>query len=389
MLLLCMATLALAFAAPQARDKSKLELCPYCENDAALMKAAGIVSHGPLAIGAKGSAELIATLPTSQWILLETAHLRWASCLGEESVEQSDRARVEAELTRLRAVLPKVPVKPRKLDPWLRLHLFAMKGEEFYARFQTLLRVSDADFPAERSLEGPYMVAGKFLGEKDKFEVVLHLTHENHRRFTESFSGAGVFGSFRWHFKEQHKLITSVPAEDSDLRSDRLLWPHVVHNLSHLFLCAYKHFSYDPPIWIDEGLALAMEKEANPASRTLENEEGSLPDSKGPSNFEVAAKKLVASGKEQTLASLWAAKDYAALGVDGAVQVWSLTRFFLEAHPEAFAKFLGGVKGQLDAAQIPSGEDLPGLQRKLFKELWDWTPADVDQAWSVWVKARK
>src|SRR5262245_34678845 len=99
------------------------------------MQAAGVVSHGPFALAEGKSDDVVATLPTSQWIFLETAHLRWASCLGEDTIEMRDRERVEAELARLRAWLPEVPVKPKKLDPWLRLHLFAMKGEDFYARF--------------------------------------------------------------------------------------------------------------------------------------------------------------------------------------------------------------------------------------------------------------
>ena len=262
-----------------------------------------------------------------------------------------------------------------------------MKGEEFYARFQALLQVKDADFPAERRLDAPYMGAGRFLGEKDKFEVVLHVSRENHRRFTESFSGVAVNDSFRWHFPGLHKLLVSVPVEDADLKDDRGLWPHIAHNLSHAFLCAYKHFSYDPPVWIDEGLAQALEKEFDPQSRTTEGEEGSLRDTKAPADFAAAATKLVNSGKAPRLAELMAAKDYSELGSDGSVAAWSITRFLMDAHGERYARFLGGLKGQLDAKGLPSGEDLPGLQRNLLRELWDWSPLDVDEQWRAWVKA--
>ena len=142
--LLALVCLALPVLA-QAKDK---ERCPYCKEDPALMAAAGELSHAPSAIGDKGGEELVAKLPVSRWLFVETAHLRWASALGDSAIDQRDRERVEAELARLRAVLPDVPTKPRKLDPWLRLHVQAMKGEEFYARFQALLGVKDADFPA-------------------------------------------------------------------------------------------------------------------------------------------------------------------------------------------------------------------------------------------------
>jgi hypothetical protein len=364
-------------------------VCPWCKNDPALMSAAGVISHGPLAIAARGSADMVATLPASQWIFLETAHLRWASCLGEDTVDQRDRERVDGELARLRVALPAIPVRPKKLDPWLRMHLQAMKGEDLYARFQKILGVTDADFPDARQVDQPYMGNGRFLGEKDKYEIVIHATRANHVRFTQSFSGVAVEGAFRWHFKELQKLIVSVPAEDADLREDRWLFPHIAHNLSHVFFCGYKHFSYDPPAWLDEGLAQALEKEIEPQSRTTEGEEGSMRDAKGPADYPAAALKLVTAGKQKRLAELMNAKDFSELGSDGDVCAWSMVRFLIDAQAEPCAKFLGGIKGQLNAQGIATGADLPDLERRLLKELWGWTPADFDTAWTAWVRAKQ
>jgi hypothetical protein len=379
--------LTLATSSAAAQDK-----CPWCKNDPKLMAAAGVVSHGPIAIGppaadgGPGSAA-IAALPGGQWIFLETAHLRWASGLGEEKVDLQDRERVEAELDRLRKVLPSVPRKPRRIDPWLRLHLFAMRGEELYARFQSLLQVTDADFPERRSADGPYMGDGRFLGEREKFEVVLHPTRSAHKLFTAGFTGVQVTDSLREHLRPAHKMLVSIPAEDSDLQRDRDLFPHVAHNLSHLFLCAYKHFSYDPPIWLDEGLAHALEKEINPESTTTDGEEGALRDTKGPKDWSEAARKLAATNKAANFATLLHAKSFSELDMDLQIAAWSRVCFLLEEKPEAFAAFLGGVKGQLDAQGYPTGNDLPDLQRRLLKELFGWTPADFDAAWEAWATA--
>jgi hypothetical protein len=382
------ALLAPSSGAAQGRSKDA-ETCPWCKDDPALMQAAGVLSHGPIAIGPEGSQTLAAKLVGPAWRFAETAHLRFASSLADEAIDMKDRARVEAELARLREALPSIPMKLKRLDPWLRLHLFAMKGEELYARFQRLLGVTDADFPEERTAEGPFMGAGRYLGEKDKFEVVLHRARATHTLFTGDFSGIRVTDSLRWHFPGQHKLLASVPAEDSDLREDRWLWPHVAHNLSHLFFCGYKHFSYDPPIWLDEGLALAIEKEAEPASTTREGEEGSERYGGGPSDWNEAARKLVARGKAPRLAELMSAKGFSELDDDANVAAWSIVRFLLDEHGEAFARFLGGIKGQLDAAGYPSGADLGDLQRRLLRELWGWSPADLDAAWTAWVLARE
>ena len=364
------------------------DVCPWCKNDPDKMAKSGLVSHGPIPVGPHGSEAIVSALPAGQWLFAETAHLRWASALGPLNVELDDKKRVLAELDRLRVLLPDIPKDPKKLDPWLRLHLLAMKGEEFYARFQKLLGVSDADFPESRQMDKPFMGNGKYLGEKEKFDVVVHSTRSTHYLFTKEFCGAQVTETLRWHFKDPHKLLLSVPAEDPDLKKDKWLWPHVVHNLSHVMFCAYKHFSYDPPIWIDEGLALAMEKEVEPESTTHEGEEGSLRETKGPKDFALAAKRLVGTTKVRSLAELTEVKEFGELSQEDQVAVWSRARFLIEARPVECAKFLGGIKGQLDEKKLPTGTDLPGLQRKLLQEIGGWTTFSFDDAWKAWVKSQ-
>jgi hypothetical protein len=108
-----------------------------------------------------------------------------------------------------------------------------------------------------------------------------------------------------------------------------------------------------------------------------------------PSDWPARAAKLVAAGKAPTFAQLVHAKSFAELDMDAQVCAWSRLRFLADEHPAELAAFLGGVKGQLDAAGYPSGADLPGLQRSLLKELWGWTPAEFDAAWTAWVEGRE
>lgn len=371
-------------AEPATAQKPKPDVCPWCKNDPEAMKKAGIVSHGPTPIATWTTDVLPERLPASQWIVLETPHIRFVSSLPAIEVELADQARVQAELERLRAVLPNVPLKVKKLDPWLRLHLIAMKGEEFYARFQKLLAVTDADFPESRQFDKPYMGDGRFLGEKDKFEVVLHAARATHNLFTKDFCGAQVTGALRWHFPKLHKMLASIPCEDPDLKKDKTLFPHVVHNLSHLFFCAYKHFSYDPPTWIDEGLALAMEKEIDPRAATNEGEEGSYVDRVAPPNWSEEVRKMIARGRHKSLAELMYVKETGALDADALYTCWSMTRFLIEEHPDELAKILAGLKGQLDEKGFPTGNDLPSLQRRYFKDVGGWTPQSFDEVWKAW-----
>jgi hypothetical protein len=387
---LLVALLLYLSAAPAALcPQEATQTCPWCRDDPARMAAFGVLSHGPFPFAKGTSEDISSSLPSgTAWMFVETRHLRLASNLPAERLRARDLEELESLLAPLREELPDIPRKLRELDPWLRLHLMAIRAEAFYARFQRLLQVTDDDFPLERTLGEPYMGAGKFLGEKDKFELLFHQRRATHQLFTRQALGMTVTDALRWHFSPQHKMFASIPAEDADLAGDRYLVPHTVHLLSHLFLCAYKDFSYDPPIWLDEGLAHAMEREVRAESTTLDGDEGSGPHRGGHQDWKNADRALVRRGRTTPLALLVRKGSFGELSLDEHKQVWSLVTFLYREHPDAFARFLGGVKGQLDANQLPSGEDLPGLQRTLFREHFGWTLAQVDEAWARWVTAR-
>ncbi|MEO2092635.1 MAG: hypothetical protein ABGY71_01105 [bacterium] len=382
-------TLGLLAAAAAEQRGAKAKVCPYCQNDPELLARAGLVSHGPVDIGPAGGSEALAnSLAVSDWLFLESEHLRWGSSLASEAVKARDKKRLAAELDALRELFPEIPKRIKRLDPYLRLHLMAWRGEKFYARFQDLLGVSDADFPAARQNDGPYMGNGRFLGEKDKFEVLIHVNRATHKLFTSDHMGVAVTDSLRWHFPGLHKMFVSIPAADPDIRYDKNLYPHTVHNLSHLFLCAYKHFSFDPPIWLDEGLAHAMEHEIDSEFHTLDGEEGSLPDNKGPADWDKEIARLRRRGKLTSFAKLLHIQAFGALTQDDHVTAYGLVRFLIDKHPKKFAAFLGAIKGNLDAEGYPDGSDLRGLQREQLKYLWDWTPTTLDRAFHAWIDTR-
>src|SRR5262245_27161419 len=130
--------------AGMAQGRGAEDKCPWCKNDPKILQAAGWVGHGPLEFGKDGkkSDEIAKTLPGVPFRFFETQHLRIGSSLGKEVVTLEERPRVEAELDKLRPLLPGIPKKIQELDPWLRLHLLAMKCEELYSRFQKVMKVT-------------------------------------------------------------------------------------------------------------------------------------------------------------------------------------------------------------------------------------------------------
>jgi hypothetical protein len=367
---------------PQGKD-----ICKWCENDPEILGKLGALTHEPIAIGPaawNGSAAFRANLVASEWVFLETTNFRWASSLGAESLNREGQERMAPYFDRMREAGIKLPKKVKKLDSALQVHIFAMRGEEMFERFLEIIQHKASDFPDKRQAEGPYMGNGRYLGEADKFEIYLHKSSVTHRMFTKEHMGAEVTGSLRWHFRDPHKMVASCPADDSDLRKNKWLWPHVAHNLGHLFLAAYKHFSYQPPIWLDEGFALAMEREAEPTSITTEGEEGTLNEDIRNDDW-IGERKQLLKSDEPRMAELFSRRTLGSLSELEAVSCWSRVRFLIEEHPDKFAQFLGTLKGQLDSAGYPTGNDLDGLQRKTMKELWDWSFSDFDAAWKIWL----
>lgn len=389
-LLILVACAWLACAAfAQQRDAAPLSPCPYCKDDGARLAGLGLVRHGVMPFGARDSLAIAAGAPRGTWWFLESAHLRVAFGIGGCAVEPARADAVERELEALRAVLPDVPKRPRKLDAPLRLHLVVQRLEQSYARIQRALGVTDADFPESRPASGPFMGDGRFLGEKDKFEFVIFATVADHHAWIQPFSGAKVTDTLRWHFSPQHKLHASVPVAAADLRTDLALQTHLVHNLAHLMLSAYKHFSYDPPAWLDEGLATYFEKELDPTASTLEGQEGGAKSVRPPRDFAARARSFAQSDGGPRFARLLGLRDVAEFEGDDLVASWAIAKFLVEAHPAAFARFVGAIKGQLDERGVPSGRDLAGLQRKLLQELWGWNAQQLDREWRAWFSAAK
>ena len=102
-------------------------------------------------------------------------------------------------------------------------------------------------------------------------------------------------------------------------------------------------------------------------------------------NWSSEIRKLAKKGKTANLATLMRAKGPADLDRKDHLTAWSMTCFFLEKHPEQFAHFLGELKGQLDERGYPTGRKIVALQRDLFKEIWNWSTKQTEEAWLAWV----
>ncbi|MEE2886906.1 MAG: hypothetical protein VX951_05695, partial [Planctomycetota bacterium] len=123
---------------------------PYTKGDPAVMRKLGYASFGPIPWGDDhDSRKIHDMMPEAKILWLETAHFRIGSSLGALKMPKSSvaRRRLLAEIKLLAKKLPGVKSKPRVLSRWLRLHMYADRLERLYADWQSILGVTDRDFP--------------------------------------------------------------------------------------------------------------------------------------------------------------------------------------------------------------------------------------------------
>ena len=392
-LLLATACVALApaAAAAQRRDvpDNDPSLCPYCEGDPETMAGAGIVSHGGFEFATHDTAYVDKYLASTDIVWIESEHLEIGFALGPYKVPTNEKKKIRAELEELAELLPNVqPKKIRTLDPWLRSHMFALRAEKAYDRFLEIVQRKDEDFPKGESewiIGQPYLGMGPYLGQKGKYEVLMLPSEALSVDFLLHEFGVVNKHPQRWNVVERDTLTVVMHAQHAtDLRKDPAIHGHMVFNLAHNFLDGYKHYSYDTPVWIHEGLAHYMEREISPEFNSFDASEGGIANMTNKSKWKDEVHALVRKGEAPRLAELLAHRNYANFTLAEHFTTWSMITYLIERHPEGFAKILDDLTALTDEKGLPDGSNLEDHHRDAFKEHLGMSYMEFDQAWREW-----
>jgi hypothetical protein len=394
----------LAAAASAQDDKEKVpkwRIDPYTKNDPEALQEAGYVGFGPFEFGNLGANPVQNThidkfLHYVQILWVETKHFRIGTNLPRMAVPQDAevRAKLRAELERLQQKIPRVDPKTRVLDPWLRTHLFAQRVEDVYAEFCRLAGVKDEDFPptpdgAVILPDKRYMGQGPYLGMNNKYLLFLVEKEGTYKDYLKSYIGRDSKYGQRWHCKDVGSLLFAV-STDSDggrLRDDTALHCHVAFNVSQNLVDGFRHYSYDLPVWIREGLGHWFERRVSPKWNSFDQNEGSPADMKTLWRWEPYCRNLVVTGgKFAPFAEAYTWRDFGSITFNDHVAIWSRIDWLLSKEQERWQKFLFAVKGRVDANWRPNQEDLVGAVRDALQEAYGVSPLDFDQKWGEWVR---
>lgn len=215
---------------------------PYTKNGREKFAAAGYVSLGPFRFGDDHTtAQVESSLAGVPLLWVESEHFKIGSGLPEYEIadDKAEKARLKTELEVLAQRLPDVKVKLKKLDPWLRLHLLALRLETLYADFQRHCGLRASEFPQPSSDPGDgRMGRGPFLGMSGKFTVLVFASKSHLARYAAAFLGGRVEGPTRkrfletdgWLFATAAELVLHGQESDTALACD--LAAHVAQNLA-------------------------------------------------------------------------------------------------------------------------------------------------------------
>lgn len=395
------------------KDDEKWKEDPYTKNDEAAMKKAGYVSFGPFGWGDNhGTTEILAMFPEVKLRFVETAHFKIGSSLPTYSLPKGNKASVKlekkilaAELKRLKKKLPSVKSRYRKLDPWLRLHLYAQRLEETYADFSERIGVTDADFPTEAkqrianasgSKPGEaYMGQGPYLGMRGKFLILLMKKGGNLNRYAAkargtTFQAKGKPDPQRYYFTKTGSLFFGTACEcgKGSLFSDHALHCHVVFNTVQSLVDGYKDFFFALPVWSREGLSHWYLRNIDPKEHCFTGMKGRSNEQRYGHDWDVKTKKRLRHDDYTPGKEVLEYMKFEELTFGDHMAIWSRMDYLQSLGSEKFAKFLGLMKDaiKVEAGKNPTEDQVRAQQRSALKAAYGFDYDGFDTAWKAFVK---
>ncbi|MEO0652585.1 MAG: hypothetical protein AAFZ65_18075 [Planctomycetota bacterium] len=364
---------------------------PYTQGDPTRMVEAGIYSMGGFDFGRTDTAEIDEWMAQADIRWIETEHFEIGFALGPIKVKRADLKVIGPELDELRTVLPEVPEKPKRLDVWLRAHLFALRCEKLYARAQDLLGVTDADFPDRPldfySYDQKYMGMGPYLGQKSKYEVLILPSETLAKEYNIKHYGISVVDTQRWNMVDRGALTVTVTGDGYLAKSDLALYGHLAFQLAVNLLDGYKMYTYEVPIYFREGLAHVFEREVQPDFNSFDADEGSTAEVSREDDWIGEVRDLIKSEEATSLSKLTRLRSYGEMTLEDHYSAWSKVQYMAYAHPEATAKFLDRIAGLMNDQHVPDGSNLLDHHRDAVQEFFGMSYAQFDAAWAAWVQS--
>ena len=387
--------LALMSALPAQRGKKadRWREDPYTKGADSALQKLGYENLGPFAWGDDhDTARIEQTLGKAsriRWV--ETKHFRIGSTLptwktirkGKHAKRR--RAQLGSELEKLRSKLPKLKKRPKALDPWLRVHLFAQRLEELYAEVE--LRVQKA--PKPKPSPAHYK---QLEGFPPKFLVLLFSRKTELERYLSVFLNDNTKQPKRHIFPKNGSPLFATAVESyPTLHDDSALHAHVVFHVVHNMVDAYRGNYYRIPVWFPEGLAHYYSRRIDDGASNWSvqpRSEGDMREQK--KTWEQLERSLAKAKTYTPLDEVMAWTSFDKLRFKDHLASWSRVSYLMSLDEQGLGTFLNGLKGQRHATGATiSGPEVLKRQANAFEAAWKRNGKSIDEAWQSWVLSKK
>ncbi len=354
---------------------------PYTGGDLTVLLAAGLVGYGPF-VWADGhrTEDIDRVLGEGRVLWLETEHFRIGCNLRTIGMptESGPRKALLEECKALHQKLPKVSDRPKRLDPWLRLHLYAQRAERIYAEFAGLVGPHlDASANAK---EPPN---GKYLGLPDKFLLLLFQKKSDLARYLDRFCGVQGDRSYGFYHNKTYQMLFGLAAEGLEAPDDAAVQCHFVYGLVGSLVTGYRGYAYQVPPWLSEGLAHYYSRPIETSFINITVKDDDSVNAKEQHEWE---RKVRARAQFDRTAipfdTMMGWQTMADMGYHDHLQSWSRISYLMQVAPQKVGELLFRLKG------LPAGttnETLRLTTVAALKEVFGLEPATFDAAWREWV----
>jgi hypothetical protein len=366
------------------------EVDPYTRGKPDAMGRLGYVSFGPFH-WAEGQTtrDVSETLGGIPIVFIETAHFRLASTLAtyKPRGDAIEKAHLDEELARLEKKLPKAR-SARDLDPWLRAHLYAQRLEELYGDFLARFGIKDEDFAGSEAKRGgaPPMGAGPYLGQREKFTVLLTQTRSAYGRYVRRYLNVEDEFSYRFNFPDCYFYGANFEAlKDHDRSFDVALHAGVAGATVYNFLDSFRDCHHAPPVWFKLGVMHWYARKVDARWNQWNAGGPSIPDEDRNWVWEPRVWGLVKNEACPSWEEMMRWKAPEEVGPRDHMIAWSRVDWFFAEKESDLRALLFALSERLPGTAEEREAACYQQQLAAFEKLWSSTPAELDKSWRKWV----
>jgi hypothetical protein len=380
-----------ARGAPQEKPEEVFEkLDPYTRGAKEELARAGYESLGPFhwADGIE-TRDVEETCGVARILWVETAHFRLGSTLQtyERPSDDFEEQKLKAELARLGKRLKRVPRESAKLDPWLRLHLYALRLEEQYSEFESRFGLRDEEFehkPDSKLDLGP----GRYLGSELKYTVLLTSKTAPLARCGKRWLGLEAQGYYRG-LLDGGSWFLGASAEglkQLDCSFDSGLHALVAYALAQNLCDGFRGTKREKPLWWKHGLGLFYSRrvEERWSIHVARTETGSEADAW---RWEPRLTALVANNFVPTWDEMLGWPAGKELDAAQHMSTWARVSWLLGLEKADLRAFLLAISEPCDQGldEDARAKALAETSRKALQTVFGKSPAELDAAWRKWL----